>query len=268
MAKIMRCRQPKRGPKRKPASSLKIACGYKNCRARCDCKNKMTYSLDVSDAKPSALRKMRGHCSTIKFCSEDHRAKCICKPSIKRGGREALTAEQVVHLFNIFVNKVQCAWAGVCFLIGVLLGERCELICSLKDSWFKGLNPSDGFMPQLAIEEINKKTKQREVPVDKELGALLWKWATQEPLKSNHGRGTDQWPHRGQKLFRRLRSTSKQTPCSEYLFPGRSRGGLNERNWRKPVTARGLFSKFQLAQKVLKDEMALARRNRLTSSTT
>ena len=66
-------------------------------------------------------------------------AKCKRKPEgAKRGGREALSVEQLVHLFFVFLlsapvfeflllRDFNSAWTAVHFLIGVMLSERCDL---------------------------------------------------------------------------------------------------------------------------------------------
>ena len=182
----------------------------------------------------------------------------------KRGGREALTVDQVIHFYFVLLRDVNSAWAAVMFILGILLGERAELLCHVQDDWFGCMDPSQGILPQCFVRPINKKTKGREVPLDRDFGKLLWTWATGSPLMGGYdGVGhRSQWPHPGQVLFqRRLRRFGKQ-PSGKYLFPGRALGGDNSRAWTKAVTSRGFFSKFQAAQQVIIDEIKKSRSKR------
>ena len=184
-------------------------------------------------------------------------------PKLKRGGREALSMDQVVHFYHVLLRDLNCAWAAVMFVLGVLLGERAELLCNVEDAWFTGLDPSQGMLPQCFIKSINKKTKTREIPLNGAFGHLMWTWVTGDPLLGGHEAGVEsrtrtQWPHQGQVLFQRRRRRGKQ-PLGRFLFPGRALGGNDERQWNKPISSRGFFGKFQEAQKLIIKQVQTAR---------
>ena len=255
-----KCQQPHRGPRRKKGSCLKIRCGFKDCKASdIDCKNK-SHVLKMEDANLSILRQVQSHSRIVRFCCADHQARCRKKcQTAERGGREALSMEQIVHLFHVFIKELNCPWAAVQFLIGIMLGERCELLCHIQDSWLVGLDPSTGILPSVRIPAVNKKTKERDVQLP--FAALLWKWITEEPLLGGNADdpGRSQWPHVGQKLFGpRTRARCKE-PCSNYFFPGRARGGKPMRAFNQHITPRGFFGKFQDAQVILLKQLQDAR---------
>ena len=95
-------------------------------------------------------------------------------PKVNRGGREALSVEQVVHVYHVLLRDLNCAWAAVMFVLGQLLGERAELLSYIEDTWFTGFDPSHCMLPQCSTHPINKKTKPREIPLDAGFGQILW----------------------------------------------------------------------------------------------
>ncbi|CAE7790585.1 unnamed protein product [Symbiodinium sp. CCMP2592] len=184
------------------------------------------------------------------------------KPKHRRGGREALSVEQVIHFYFVLLRDVNCAFAAVMFVLGLMLGERAELLCNMQDTWFAGLDASHGQLPTCTIRPVNKKTKCREVPLESGFGQVMWQWVTggKPLLGGQEGEDRTQWPHQGQMLFqpRRTRRIGKQQP-GRYLFPGRTLGGNNVRAWRTPITTRGFFGKFQAAQAVIVKQLQQAR---------
>ena len=172
-----------------------------------------------------------------------------------------MSVEQVVHFYFVLLRDVNCAWAAVMFILGLLLGERSELLCSVQDAWLTGLNPAEGRLPRCFIQQINKKTKEREVPLDAAFGQLMWTWTSEQPLLGGYASTIEprtQWPHERQTLFQTARRRTGKQPLGRYLFPGRVLGGHNMRAWTKHVSPRGFFGKFQKAQDVLIEQLRVA----------
>ena len=246
--------QPDRGPKRARGSQVKIPCAWQGCKnKRADCKNK-PFHAPIGNVHESRLRHVHASARTVRFCCKEHLERCLQggtdSPS-RRGGREALSPAQVAHLFTVLARKTP--WAAVVFLLSVMTGERAEAVCKARDTWFEGLDPADGQLPFLNVPAVNKKTKSHKVPLHKGLSQLLWGWI-QAPLK---GTGGHQWPHAGQLLQFGPKQGKKNGRC---LFPGRQLGGRNTRAWQKPVTTRGYYATFPLAQEILRSQLEEARR--------
>ena len=239
--KMPKIRVPKRGPKRTATSKVKLRCAFKHCRqASADVKNS-PYTLTMSDWDAGKVRHMATTCKTAKFCCAQHREKArLPRSHCSRGpigGREALTPEQVLVVFNVFLVDLACPWAAVAFALALFLGERCFCALQARDSWF--VNP-DSEYPGINIPRVNRKTKARELPLDKNFAHLLLEWAS-EGLK----RGGDRlWPHSNQKLKLGRNGKSQQ---GRLLFPGRKLGGDNLRNFTKAVTTRAFHYMFVAA---------------------
>ena len=157
-------------------SRVKILCSYKHCTAlRTDCKNKPhTAAIDDIDVDVAKTRALHPQARLVRFCSQAHRDKCLAKKSNKRGGREALSALQVAHLFKVMAAR--SCWAAVMQIVSIMTGERAETVSRVRDSWFRGLDPDGGELPSLQVPSVNKKTRQHDVPLNKDFARLLWSW--------------------------------------------------------------------------------------------
>ena len=248
MRKI-KVRQPKRGPKRTAASKVKLRCALKLCKQQsADVKNS-PYKLTVSEVDPGKVRPLATVCKTAKFCCKQHRDKARLPASNSRGpvgGREALTPEQALAVFNVFLVDLACPWAAVAFLLALFLGERCFCALQARDNWF--VHPESDH-PAINIPKVNRKTKPREFPLDKSFAQLLTQWAS-EGLKGAGGR---LWPHTNQQL--KLGRTGKFRK-GRLLFPGRQLGGENVRNFNQAVSTRAFHYIFVDAQNVIKEQVA------------
>ncbi|CAE7408201.1 unnamed protein product [Symbiodinium sp. CCMP2592] len=260
MARPRRCRAPERGPKRKRGSQLKIPCALKACgdRRNVDCKNK-PWKARVELLNPEKLRPLRPQATVARFCCAQHRDAAL-GPAPERGGREALTAEQAVWLFNVL--RQIAPWAAVLFLITIMVGERAAAMCQASARWLRGMDPASSCVASIVIPRVNKKTTPRTVALPREFADLLWCWCNGNPLQGGSPESPQQWPHRGQApLFAdraRTRFTKKALDA-RLLFPGRVIGGHNRRQWCKPITTRGFFGVFQACQEVLRKQRHEAR---------
>ncbi|CAE7417205.1 unnamed protein product [Symbiodinium sp. CCMP2592] len=244
-----------RGPKRARGSTVKILCAWKGCRRRnIDVKNK-SHVLEIEHVNLTETRKLRSNCGAARFCCAEHLAKCHLPERADRGGREALTAEQCCSLFETFAMEVQAPWAGVAFLLGVFMGERQACVLGARDSWFTGIGTDH---PCINVPRINKKTKAREIPLDKSFAALLAQWTSPEsgPVR---GGGGSQWPHPDQTLQMadQERTGAQKRKRGNLLFPGKLLSG-GGRNYRKPVTERGWHDRFQVAQSCIAKQRTAA----------
>ncbi|CAK9100998.1 unnamed protein product [Durusdinium trenchii] len=247
-----KAKDPKRGPLRVQGSKVKLQCAWKNCKGHCDVKNK-SFILPIKKVNLSACRALRSHCKTVRFCSSRHLQKCQ-NPEVKekRGGREPLTAGQTQRFFPTLVQSCHRPWAAVLMVLQIALGERADAARQACASWFVNLAPDSSGMPTCNIPRVNRKTQQRAVPLDRSFAKLLWQWMTTDPLV-----GLDcQWPFDGQDLQGAFDSGE-----DKLLFPGRTLGGKNKRNWSKPITERAYLEALQEACKVLTRERKADREN-------
>ena len=245
--------QPDRGPRRAQGSQVKIPCSWQGCKNKsADCKNR-PFHAPVGNVHESRLRLVHASAKTVRFCCKEHLERCLQDGTdSRRGGREALSPAQVVHLFQVLAKKTP--WSAVVFLLSVMTGERAEAVSTARDTWFEGLDPAEGQLPALNVPAVNKKNKSHRVPLHRGFSQLLWGWI-QEPLKGTEGH---QWPHIGQVLqFGGKQGKNKKGSC---LFPGRQLGGRNKRAWQKPVSTRGYYATFQIAQEILRAQLQEARR--------
>ncbi|CAE7446236.1 unnamed protein product [Symbiodinium sp. CCMP2592] len=249
--------QPARGPKRGTGSRVKIICAFTGCtRTNVCCKNKgITASYAAVDS--SKTRKLHATAQLVRFCCPEHRQKCLLKDKQRRGGREALDAQQIVHLFRILAW--QRPWAAVLFLLSIMCGERAEATSVACASWLR-ITESDQ-RPSLQVPRVNKKTTAHEVPLHLDFAALLRRWILEEPLQ---GADNQQWPFRGQtiNLSTKRRRVSSDVSAFEwqYLFPGKKVGGNSRRNFAKAVTTRAYHYVLVDAQQAIARELACARR--------
>ena len=105
--------QPTRGPKRATGSRVKIICAFKGCTQRDVCVKNKGITASYAAVDLSKTRKVHAAAKLVRFCSTEHRQRCLLKDKKPRGGREALTAQQIVHLFGILAW--QRPWAAVFF---------------------------------------------------------------------------------------------------------------------------------------------------------
>lgn len=245
---------PKRGPNRAKGSTLKIACGFSGCRAGADCKNK-PFVLLIGDAMAKNCRPLRPQSSRVKFCSQKHLDLCKKVVVKKRGGREALSAEQVVSFFNTLVFKCHKPWAGVLMLLQLFLGDRCDAARQATTAWFTSLQKSATGLPTASIPEVNGKTCSREVPLHPSFAELLWGWMTDKPLSS----GKEQWPLKAQDL-----SSAIAKEDSMFLFCGKSGQGRNLPVLEKPITERAFLKQIACASQSLTRERIAAHRQNKT----
>ena len=240
---------PKPNSKRaKARRQPKIRCAWKQCSAKKDLKNQNSHVLNLDSVDLSCTRTLRKNCQTARFCCAEHKTKCLLSSTARhppRGGREALTAAQVVALFNTLLLEVNAPWAAVAFLLSIFMGEREGCVLCARDSWFVDLHTEHA---RARIPRVNKKTTPRENPLDAGFAKLLMSWMSPDtgPLR---GRSGSQWPHPEQKLS--VDGKQRSTRLGQLLFPGRRLGGHNKRRLDKAVTPRGFHGKFQAAQRFL-----------------
>ena len=184
--------QPARGPKRATGSRVKIICAFKGCTQRDVCVKNKGITASYAAVDLSKTRKVHAAAKLVRFCSTEHRQRCLLKDKKPRGGREALTAQQIVHLFGILAW--QRPWAAV-FFLSVMCGERAEATSVACASWLRITDCAQ--RPSLQVPRVNKKTKAHEVPLHLAFAALLVKWINEEPLR---GADNQQWPFRGQTI--------------------------------------------------------------------
>ena len=243
-------KQPQRGPERQPMSKIKIGCGFKKCTTGIDVKNK-PFELAVEKVALELCRNLRSHVKKVKFCCQRHLDKCLVKPApVKRGGREPLTPEQLGCLFATL--KHQCPWAAALMVLQLCLGERADAARQASTTWFQNMAPHSLALPVCHIPHVNLKTTERTIPLDRGFAELLWGWMTSEPLESQG----KQWPFLHQDLKKAFASGAAQL-----LFPGRVLGGVNKRDFSKPITEKAYLDAIHAACKSLAHEQKLAQQN-------
>ena len=206
------------------------------------------HQLAMDMVHPKKVRPMSKTCQRAKFCCAAHLNQAKLRASKVRGGREALTAEQVVHLFHVMLQDLSSPWAAVFLLLSIFMGERCGCALAARDTWFSGLSSGQ---PLARVPKVNRKTTAREIPQEPGFARLLLQWS-QTGLQGSAG---SSWPHPGQKLQMDEPVRGK----GQLLFPGRAPGGKNVRTYAQAVTTRGLHDKFAQARKVICEQQASAR---------
>jgi len=163
-----------------------------------------------------------------------------------RGGRECLDQDQVVHLFNTLVRRDD-PWAAVLMLMQMQCAERADCCRQSRRGWFHDLDPHAGQPANVQIPKVNGKTVPRTIPVHKTFADLLHQWLSGNPLKGP----MSQWPWEGQ-------DTQASTAM---LFPGRVRGGVDNRHWGVSVSRRAYLLKVTAAAEDILAERAEHRRS-------
>ena len=243
MTRSKKCVAPAHGPKRKRGSVLKIPCCYIKCSQKnVDCKNR-SHELPVSKLNKKLSRRMHPLAKVARFCSAQHQRLCTRADRGPYGGREALSTEQIVCLFDVL--RQHTPWAAVLFLLGLVLGERVDAARQCRLSWFRGLDQADGALPTISIPRCNGKTKARQdMPLHAGFAKLLHGWIWLCPLQGHSGK---QWPHLDQPV---PATTGKRLP-GMLLFPGRQLGGTNKRNVSAAISPKAFWNCFKAAQKIL-----------------
>ena len=151
-----KARPTQKGPARKPGSKVKIACAWKRCRSKKDCKNTGAKCvLARSKVNETMCRTLRPECKMVRFCSVLHKERCRGNEQKgRRGPRESLDELQVQCLFRVLCSAKK-PWAAAMTLLQVCLGERATCVCAAQVQWFKGLNTQH---PTTTIEKVNRKT--------------------------------------------------------------------------------------------------------------
>ena len=187
---------PQRGPGRRKGRSIGIFCANAKCRNKTiDCKNK-PFALSLAEVDKSCCRPLRPQARLVKFCSQRHLELCRKKVVKKRGGREALSTEQVSLFFSTIVHECHAPWAGVLLLVQLCLGDRADAARQASTNWFKNIDPYGKGLPEASIPPVNGKTQPRCIPLPPNFARLLWSWITVAPLKSKRS----QWPLDAQDL--------------------------------------------------------------------
>jgi len=125
--------------------------------------------------------------------------------------------------------------------------ERADCCRQSRRGWFHDLDPHAGQPANVQIPKVNGKTVARTIPVHKTFAELLHQWLSGNPLKGP----MSQWPWEGQE-------TQASTAM---LFPGRARGGVDNRHWGVSVSRRAYYSKVAAAAEDILAERAEHRRN-------
>ena len=212
------CRAP--GPARARGSRIKIRCSYRKCKSKRDVKNTSKLcTLQIEDIDVAMCRRLRRHCHLVRFCCVSHRQQCLAKGGA-RGQRECLDAAQVGCLFHALL-AMSLPWVAVIMLLQVVAGERGGCMCQARRRWLQNLSPQEACPPTLRIEQVNGKTKAREIPLAPAIAGLFHQWLSKDPPLQG-GR----WPllavrgpghHRRQRLpLPRLESgrrTERARPC-------------------------------------------------------
>ena len=248
-----KCPQPARGPRRKPASVVKLRCFYGGCRnVHVDCKNK-PFTAPPDTLTKRQLRKLRPQTVVARFCSQEHLSMCRATKASKQGGREPLTTTQAVQLFQVL--RSVAPWAAVLYLLALFTGERVGAACRACTAWFSGMDPQVGDPPRLRIPRVNLKTSPRQIALLADFAQLLWSWVHKQPLAGGTADCSKQWPFPEQTLSfaeaPRRRLAGKRA-CSQLLFPGRDPAGRGRRLWHKPITEKAFYNAFVAAQGILR----------------
>ena len=150
----------------------------------------------------------------------------------------ALSVQQFGCLFDTLLQQ-NCAWVAVLALLQLCVGERGACMCSARFGWLCGL---DSDSPQIQIPPVNKKTKERDVPLEIGVAKLLHSWIHAAPL-------ADQWPLPGQ-----------PRDDGAAMFPGFKPGGRNVRRWRVPVCRQTYHRKLvEVAAPAIKEQVLAAK---------
>lgn len=227
---------PQRGPGRRKGRSIGIFCANAKCRNKTtDCKNK-PFALSRAEVDESCCRSLRPQARLVKFCSQQHLELCRKKVVNKRGGREALSTEQVSLFFATVVHECHAPWAGALLLVQLCLGDRADAARQASTNWFKNIDPHGKGLPEANIPQVNGKTHPRCVPLPLSFARLLWSWITQKPLQSERA----QWPLDAQDLHGAVLRNEDR-----YLFCARTGSGKNKPVIDKPISERSFLKQIR-----------------------
>ena len=163
------------------------------------------------------------------------------RPKNPRGGREALTVDQLVAFYKALLSNGP-AWTAVLFLMQLMMGDRADCARQCSTSWLCLVSPK----PYINIpENVNGKTTARKVPIHSDYAKWLFSLMG-SPLQGAKGC----WPFSGQRLI----SEANTLRPDILLFPGRVRGGHDCRQWSKAITEKAYFDNIISVSKILKQE--------------
>ena len=235
-----------RGPSRAANSTVKIRCAYHKCKSLQDCKNVST-GLQLRRARAcldKCRKSLRADAALLKFCCRRHLEQCklAAPPRAKRGPREVLNPDQIVHLLKVLCQD-GAPWAAVAALLQLTVAERGSCIMHCRFRWLQHLGPESAGVPAIDIEQVNKKTLARHVPIPGQLAQLLHGWIHERPLQGK----TSQWPFQGQGC----------DPAT-FLFPSANVQG--QRDWSRCMTRQAFHLRLQRACRVIQQERTVLRR--------
>ena len=195
----------------------------------------------------SCRKSLRADCKVLRFCCFRHLEQCklATPPQRKRGPREVLTPDQIAHLLKVFC-KDGAPWAAVAALLQLTVAERGSCILHCRFRWLQNLGPDSAGAPAMDIEQVNKKTVGRRVPIPGQLASLLHKWINEQPLQGNGS----QWPFQGQ-----------GRDSDAFLFPSANVQG--ERLWDRCMTRQAFHLRIQRACRVIQQQRGILRRQRV-----
>ena len=162
-----------------------------------------------------------------------------------RGGREALTTDQLVAFYKALLTHGP-AWTAVLFMMQLMLGDRADCSRQISTSWLCLSSPK----PCVTIPKVNGKTIARKIPLHSEFAKWLLSLMTVSPLQGAKGC----WPFTGQCL---VDDKNNMIP-DVLLFPGRVHGGNDERNWKSAISERAYLENLVRTSKSLEVERTQA----------
>ena len=167
------------------------------------------------------------------------------RPSGNRG-REALTADQLVFFYKALLAHGP-AWTAVLFIAQLMLGDRADCSRSCTTSWLHLSLPKPYIsIPEQEEQIINRKTMPRHIPVHAAFAKWLLQMMTASPVQGAKGC----WPFTGQGLVSECGSLNPDV----LLFPGRVLGGVDCRQWDKPISERAYLENVVAVGKILERE--------------
>ena len=240
-----------RGPSRAANSKVKILCAYRKCKSSQDCKNVGSrLQLRRSQTCLESCRKsLRADARLLKFCCPRHLEQCkLAAPQQpKRGPREVLSPDQIVHLLKVLCQD-GAPWAAVAALLQLTVAERGSCITHCRFRWLQQLGPDSAGVPAIDIEQVNKKTLARHVPIPGQLAKLLHGWIHERPLQGKQS----QWPFHGQ-----------GNDPEAFLFPSANVQG--KRVWYRCMTRQAFHLRLQRACRIIQQERTVLRRQSVKS---
>ena len=205
-------------------------------------------TLQKEDIDVAMCRRLRKHCHLVRFCCVSHRQQCLAKGGA-RGQRECLDAAQVGCLFHALL-AMSLPWVAVIMLLQVVAGERGGCMCQARRRWLQNLPPQEACPPTLRIEQVNGKTKAREIPLAPAIAGLFHQWLSKDPPL--HGEDGLCWPFEGQDTI----------DDNAFLFPGLKVGAGQRgrgRVWGQCVSTRAYLFNLRAAAGILQRERSVSR---------